>query len=552
LTIQTDALHDAALAHITAKGQLLEVQTIERAWGEQLVFTNAPPNLGSFFMLMLRHADKTFLVYGEERYTFGEVWARSNALAAALQNRGVKKGDRVVIAMRNYPEWIFSFIAIALVGGIAVPLNAWWVGSELLDAIDDAGAHLAIVDQERHERLTSVGAVVDQIVVRGGEIGDSAVAYGDFVGDRSATPTAVEVDPDNDATIFYTSGSTSYPKGAVSTHRALTNAMFNFAAFGLAQQEVQKSISGEEPSTVQAVTLLTVPLFHVTGCHSTFMMSVLIGRKIVLLDKWDPERALASIEKERVTTFMGVPTMSRDLTEHPDRDRYDISSLVEINAGGAAMPPAHVRRLLERFPDKRPGTAYGTTESNGTGTLNVRDGYLAHPNSAGRAKKPLAELAILNDEGQVLPDGAVGEIAVRAVTLARGYWNRPDDTAAAFLKDGWFRTGDLGVLDNDYLTIVGRKKDMILRGGENVSCQEVEACVFGAPDERLGESVHAVIYAKHPDRFDEEEHRALLAKSLAAFKLPTLITVLGEPLPRLGSGKIDKLTIKESYAKEAA
>ena len=558
MTIQTDDLHDAAIKQLISEGQLLEVQKIERPWGEQLAFKNAPLSLSGFFSFMMQHADKTFLVYRDERYTFAEAWTRSNALAAALQEQGVQKGDRVVIAMRNFPEWIFSFIGVILIGGVAVPLNAWWQGGELLEAIEDAGADLAIVDGERHKRLVDAGATLKQIVVRGEVSTETSIAYEDFIKDQAARPTPVDIAPGDDATIFYTSGSTSYPKGAVSTHLALTNAMFNFAAFGLAQQAVEKSLGGDEPPPEQPATLLSVPLFHITGCHSIFMMSIFVGRKIVIIDKWEPEQALALIEKERVTTFMGVPTMSRELTEHPNRHKYDISSLTEINAGGAARPAEHVKQLLDKFPTIRPGMAYGLTETNGTGAINNRDGYKVRPASTGRAPKPLAELAVMDENGGKLPDGEVGEIAVRAVTISRGYWNRPAETAAAFTQDGWFMTGDLGFLEEGYLTIVDRKKDMILRGGENVACLEVEtamqadsqileACVFGVPDERLGEVVHAVAFVGSPAQFDEARHRSLLIQTLAAFKHPSVIHVVGDSLPRLGSGKIDKLAIKRKY-----
>ncbi|MEM8918452.1 MAG: class I adenylate-forming enzyme family protein [Pseudomonadota bacterium] len=563
VTVLTDELHDAALEQLTSAGQLLEVHAIDRPWGEQLAFKNTPPNLGGFFMFMLQHAEKTFLVYREERYTFGEVWARANKIAAALHDHGVRKGDRVVIAMRNYPEWIFYFIGIVLIGGVAVPLNAWWKGGEIAGAIDDAGSKLAVVDAERHQRLSSVAAKIKQVVVRGSPIVDNAIADEDFVTGAATTPPPVQVTPDDDATIFYTSGSTSYPKGAVSTHRALTNAMFNFAAFGLAQQAVEKGVTGKEPSSRQPASLLSVPLFHVTGCHSIFMISVLIGRKVVILDKWDPEQALRLIEKERVTTFMGVPTMSRELTEHPNREDYDLSSLEEITAGGAARPAEQLKRLYDTHPNIRPGMAYGLTETNGTGAINNRDGYKVRPASTGRAPKPLAELAILDDAGERLPDGETGEIAVRAVTIARGYWNRPNDTTAAFTSEGWFKTGDLGILEADYLTIVDRKKDMILRGGENIACQEVEAamladasvleaCVFGVPDERLGEAVSAVVYVDPQGDFATDRHLEFLASRLAAFKLPKTIQTTSEPLPRLGSGKIDKLSIKRRFGRRSA
>ena len=558
MTYKTDAHHDAAQAQITSNGQLLEVEALARPWGEQLAFKNAPKNLGTYFTLMLQHADQTFLVYRDERYSFGEVWERANTLAAALQTAGIQKGDRVVIAMRNYPEWIFAFIGISIAGGVVVPLNAWWQGSELAQAIDDARPKLALVDEDRHERLKAAGASIERVVVRAKGSVDPWLRYEALVGDTPLAPQPVDVAADEDATIIYTSGSTSQPKGAVSTHRALANTMFNYAAFGLAQQEVEKAVSGEAATSHQPASLLSVPLFHVTGCHSIFMISVLIGRKVVLLDKWDPEQALALIEKEKVTTFMGVPTMSRELTEHPNRSLYDISSLKEINAGGAARPADHAQRLYERYPAIRPGMAYGLTETNGTGAINSRDGYMARPVSTGRAAKPLAELVIFGDDGKPLADGEAGEIAIRAITLSRGYWNRPSETAAAYTPQGWFLTGDLGFLEEGYLTIVDRKKDMILRGGENVSCQEVEAtmladplvleaCVFGVPEERLGEAVNAVVYVEPDDAFDLDQHHEMLKDSLAAFKRPTSILISDAPLPRLGSGKIDKLAVKAQF-----
>ncbi|MEO0368939.1 MAG: class I adenylate-forming enzyme family protein, partial [Pseudomonadota bacterium] len=515
----SDKIHDVILQHITAPGQLLAVETIQKPWGDQLVFTNAPANLGDFFKMMLEHAEETFIVYGDERYTFREVWIRSNQVASALQSNGIAKGDRIVIAMRNYPEWIFTFIGIVLNGGIAVPLNAWWSGPELAAAIEDAGANLAFVDELRSKRLKEVNASVNQVVVREKRGFTAISSFDKFVEGGQQKSLKVNVQASDDATIFYTSGSTSYPKGVISTHQALVNAMFNFAAFGLTQQEVEKQIGdGTVVEPEQAASLLTVPLFHITGCHSIFMVSVLIGRKIVLLDKWEPEEALMLIEKERVSTFMGVPTMSRELTEHPNFSDYDLSSLKEINAGGAARPTEHANRLFKKFPEIKAGVAYGLTETNGSGALNIRDGYKTNPASVGRAPEPLAELAILDEAGNQLADHEVGEIAVRSITLARGYWNRPEDTKAAFLANGWFRTGDLGYLEGGYLTIVDRKKDMILRGGENVSCLEVEsamlsdpdvreACVFGVPENRLGEAVKAVIYTDSSTDFNESKHR---------------------------------------------
>ncbi|MEM1403207.1 MAG: class I adenylate-forming enzyme family protein [Pseudomonadota bacterium] len=562
MNLDSDKLHDAALAELTGAGQLLELTELSKPWGSQPVFRNAPKTLGDYFAFMLQHADKTFLVFGEERYTFSEVWVLANRIASALQAVGIEKGDRVAIAMRNYPEWILAFMGISLAGGIVVPLNSWWKGVELQQAIDDSGSRFAFVDEERDARLADAGSSITRVVVRANTARREATDFEDFLQSAKDTPQSVDVDTDDDATIFYTSGSTSYPKGVVSTHRALTNTMLNYAAHGLAQQSIDRSLESHpsKPSRdEQPATLLTVPLFHVTGCHSIFMISVLIGRKIVLLEKWDAGKALAMIERERVTTFMGVPTMSRELTEHPAVEKYDISSLTEINAGGAARPEDHLRRLQARFPDLKPGMAYGLTETNGTGAVNSREGYLSQPQSTGRAMRPLAELAILDEDGTSKAGSGEGEIAVRSITLARGYWGKPEETAQAFQADGWFRTGDLGYLKDGYLTIVGRKKDMILRGGENIACQEVEAammadsqvmeaCVFSVPDDRLGEAVRAVVYVQDASAFNEDQHRRLLESSLAAFKHPKVIVTVAEPLPRLGSGKIDKLTVKSEFS----
>jgi acyl-CoA synthetase (AMP-forming)/AMP-acid ligase II len=308
--------------------------------------------------------------------------------------------------------------------------------------------------------------------------------------------------------------------------------------------------------------LLNVPLFHITGSVPVMLVSIAIGRKMVIMHKWDAGEALRLIEKERCTYFVGVPTMSLELMQHPDHDKYDLSSLVDIASGGAPRPPEHVDRLSKTFAGKHPVQGYGLTETNGVGAGNFRDNYLAKPASTGRASPPLVELRIDTGEGPVgpgVPPGTVGEVCIRTVCNCRGYWNKPEATLAAFPGDGWFRSGDLGYLDDEgYLFIVDRKKDIIIRGGENISCQEVEAAiyvhpavaetsVFGLPDERLGEIVGAVVHAKPGAHLEPADLYDFVARDLASFKLPARIWISAEPLPKLGSGKIDKVSLRKHY-----
>jgi acyl-CoA synthetase (AMP-forming)/AMP-acid ligase II len=308
-------------------------------------------------------------------------------------------------------------------------------------------------------------------------------------------------------------------------------------------------------------TLINVPLFHVTGEVPVMLNSFVIGRGMVLMPRWDPGEALRLIEQEKVTYFVGVPTMSLELMQHPDRDRYDLSSLTDIAAGGAPRPVAHVKRLQESFRTAQPALGYGLTETNAVGCGNFWQNYADKPASTGRPHRPMVELAILGDGDTHLPPGETGEIAIRAAANIRGYWRDPVATAAAFTADGFLRTGDIGYLDEDnYLFIVDRKKDIIIRGGENISAAEVEAAiyshpavseasVFGVADERLGEVPAAVVYAEDGD-LEREALLDFLRTRLAQFKLPVHLWIETEPLPKLGTGKIDKKTLRERFDPE--
>lgn len=561
---ELDKALDAATAAITAPGGQLAVGRATIRGVELPVFENAPASLRDYLMFFLpAHADKEFLVYEDERYSFADIREKAIRIAALLQHgHGIAKGDRVAIAMRNYPEWLAAFFGAIHLGAVVVPMNAWWKADELAYGLRDSGTRLVIADEERLRRIREIdGLDLPAIAVRTGPSVAAELRATTLEAALAGAPAdpwyLAPLYPDDDATIMYTSGSTGAPKGAVSTHRAIVSGALNYLVQGLAMLQLAMQQGVALPA--QQVMLLNVPLFHITGLVPVMLVSVAIGRKMVIMHRWDAGEALALIEKERCTYFVGVPTMSLELMQHPDRDKYDLSSLLDIAGGGAPRPAEHVKRLAEAFPGKNPAIGYGLTETNGVGAGNLRSNYLAKPHSTGRASKPLVELAIFDEAMKPLPAGEVGEVCIRSAANVRGYWMKPEATAAAFTPDGWFKTGDLGHLDEDgYLTIVDRKKDIIIRGGENISAVEVEAAifghpsvaetsVFGLPDERLGEIVGAVVYPKPGEHLEGEAVIQFVARELAAFKVPARVWVVDRPLPKLGSGKIDKVSLRNHY-----
>lgn len=561
-----DTALDAVIAQVIAPGGPLAVGDGTVHGVTLPIFTAAPPSMREYFAFFFAsNAGKEFLVYGDERLTFDEVHARGLKFAAMLQHRhGIAKGDRVAIAMRNYPEWIIAFIGVLHLGAVAIPMNAWWTADELDYGLKDSGARLAIADEERARRLATLGCHATVLTMRTSPEVATSLGFLRAEDELAAAPDTTwylsDIAPEDDATIMYTSGSTGSPKGAVSTHRAIVSGAMNYLVAGLALLQLSQASGATMPD--QQVMLLNVPLFHITGSVPVMLVSVAIGRKMVIMHKWDAGEALRLIEKERVTYFAGVPTMSLEMMQHPDHDKCDLSSLVDIASGGAPRPPEHVERLVKTFAGANPVQGYGLTETNGVGAGNFRDNYRAKPASTGRASAPLVALRIDIGDGPVgagVPSGTVGEVCIKTAANCRGYWNKPEQTLAAFPGDGWFRSGDLGYLDEEgYLFIVDRKKDIIIRGGENISCQEVEAAiythpavaecsVFGLPDERLGEIVGAVVHVKAGSNLEAADLCDFIARDLASFKLPARIWFSPEPLPKLGSGKIDKVALRTQY-----
>ncbi len=554
---------DEATAAVTAPGQRFETTTIEIGGQPVTAFVNAPATLRQWWATARQRLDDTYLVYEDERWTFGDVMACVDGLAHALvHDLGVTKGDRVAIGMRNYPEWICGIAAITSIGAISVSLNSWWTEEEMDFALRDSGTTVLLADLERVTRAaaTMADTGLRTLVVRAGTsaLPDGARHFDDVV-DRTRPMPDVEVAPDDDATILYTSGTTGRPKGAVSTHRSIVQALFGFACRGAVEKlRSAEPTSGETDGPL--CFILVVPLFHVTGCVPVMMSTFAGGVKLVIMYKWDPERALELIERERVTNLVGVPTMSWDLLESPDFDRRDTSSLRSIGGGGAPAPPELVKRVESSFAQGRPSIGYGMTETNAYGPQNTGDDYVSHPRSTGRGT-PILELKVIDADGATLGPGELGEICFKGPHLIRGYWNRPDATAETIV-DGWLRSGDLGRIDDDgFVYVEDRAKDMILRAGENVYCAEVEAviyehpdvyeaAVFGVPHDRLGEEVAAAVHLRADADLDAETLRAFLAEHLAAFKLPTLVTFHTVQLPRNASGKILKRDLRDEVVAE--
>ncbi len=557
-----------AIAILTAPGEPYELETREIDGRRLKVFANAPESLRALFAETV--SDATFLVYEDERLTFAEAYRQAAAIAQVLQqDYGISRGDRVAISMRNYPEWVTAFTAITSIGAIAVAMNALWQAEELAYGLEDCGAKVLFADQERLDRLAQCtgNLSVRVIAVRPARPDPGTAVLADLIaGLGPVAMPAVDVAPDDAATIYYTSGSTGHPKGVVSTHRNILSALLSWeldlrAAALVSGEEALVSgeealVSGEEaqPSPHQPGTLLAVPLFHVTGSHAVFLQSYRAQRKLVCMYKWDPEFAAELIEREQITSVTAPAAMTGDLVRVANKTRRDLSSLLSVGGGGAPRAPEQVRQIGASFARALPNTGWGMTETNAIGTGIGGQDYLDRPASSGRCSAVL-ELKIVDQAGAALPAGERGELLIRGTSLFRGYWNRPEVNAEVFVDD-WFRTGDVAYLDGEgYLFIVDRIKDLIIRGGENIGCGQVEAAllmhpdvreaaVYAVPDDRLGEEVGATVYGS--PALDVDELKTFLGAHLARFEVPRYISVSDTPLPRTASGKILKREIRDA------
>ncbi len=550
-------------AVLTAPGARFEMETVEIGGVPTRTWKHAPANLGMLVQLARGYGDRIFTIHDDERVTYEAHYRAVATLAAQLQALGIGKGDRIALAMRNLPEWPVIFFAAASIGAIMVPLNAWWTAGELEYGINDSGARLLIVDDERHQRLADIYAAlpaVERILVARSSTPLEGLAspLENLIGTphdwaqlpETALPAA-PVGPEDEATIFYTSGTTGNPKGALGTHRNLITNIFS-SGYSAARTLLRRG--DEIPAPTPKTMLTVIPLFHVTACSAGMMGAYASGSTLIFMRKWDAVRAMEIIEREKVHATGGVPTVAWQLLEHPDRSKYDLSSLETIAYGGAPSAPELVKRIYTEF-GALPGNGWGMTETMATVTGHAAEDYLNRPTSAG-PPVAVADLKIMDEAGEhEMPLGEVGELWARGPMIVKGYWNKPEATAATFI-DGWVRTGDLARLDEEgFVYIVDRAKDMIIRGGENIYSSEVENVLYahpavtdcaliGIPHRTLGEEPAAVVHLAPGMEATEAELQAWVKERLAIFKTPVAIRFVKETLPRNANGKILKKDLK--------
>lgn len=544
-----------SMTELTAPGGSFPLVTRTVNGVDLQVFDRDPRTLRDAFLATRAHGDRTAVVFGDERYTFARQWDIVVALAHRLRSDfQVRPGDRVAIAMRNYPEWIFSFWATQLIGATVVPLNAWLTPPELAVLLADSEPKLVIADQDRIDRVRAAENVaaltrVPMIGVRTSAGSAGVTAYADLVqATEGAEPPDCAVSPDDMATILYTSGTTGRPKGAIGTH-------LNHAA-SLLNKLIRAELGGAARGSTK---LVTYPFFHIAGINTMYSASY-SGHLMVLMYKWDIEDALNLIERERVTEMSGAPFVIRTFIEAAVTSGRDLSSLNSIGLGGSAAPAQLISDVYRYFDGQvSPRTGYGLTETtSGVVAIGGKD-YVQRPDSVG-TPLPTVEVRVV-DDGSAVPDGELGEITFKGPQVVSGYWKSPEATVANF-RDGWFHTGDIGRIGPDgFVYVVGRMKDIVIRGGENISCGEVEACLgnhpdvvevaaFGVPHDALGEELGVVVCLTPASTAGAGELRAFVAQRLAAFKIPAHVHLSRRPLPRTATGKVVKQGLAEFAAQQ--
>ncbi|MGI9330964.1 MAG: class I adenylate-forming enzyme family protein [Gammaproteobacteria bacterium] len=544
--------YDALIAELTSPGAHFELVS-----DTQPYYKNAPANLAEAIAVGRSHGNAEFLVYEGERFSFNDVMNAADELSTALQAHGIRPGDRVACAMRNYPEWMVIFIAVVNIGAVIVPVNSWGQPADIAYTVVDSGAKLVFCDQQRYDGCAGIFQEkgIEPVIAR--PVDDAhpqslSTFVADFCGQH---PQPVDIAPDDLAMIMYTSGTSGKPKGAVSTHRAISQALFNMECAGtVGAMGNQQILATQMEKGYRPTHLLAVPLFHVSGCYAQFLASLRRGGRIVIMYKWDVDKALEYIEQERITQFNAAPSMYLDLLSSPNFDDTDIDSLYALGIGGAATPPKLAKLMQKKVQQNFAGAGYGLTESNAQGASLTAGAFASRPGSSG-FPHPIIKLKILAEDGNELPAGESGEIWINSVSNIREYWNRPEANAVSF-RDGWLNTGDIGYLNEEGLLYLSdRAKDMIIRGGENIYPAEIEneliehpavkeVAAIGVPDDRLGEQVAVVV---HLQAHLTEEGLIAFAKSrLAPYKVPTQVIFSDTPLPRNPSKKLMKPVIKES------
>jgi len=546
---------------LTAPGSPFEIEELEIRGTTTPVWKNAFPNLRAIVEHSRQFAERDYLVYEDQRLSYEQHYQQVVTLAHALiEQYGIKKGDRVALAMRNYPEWPVIFWATTAIGAVIVPLNAWWTGAELEYALEHAGARLVFTDLQRAQALANTRSRIPTLehIVKVRSEGSPLDNIDEFNALMSALnsgqslPT-IAIHPDDDASIFYTSGTTGKPKGAVNTHRNICTNQLS----GVYLRVRTEYRYGREPvqPTEQMGQLISAPLFHVTGSLAMLCGSTIMGSKIAFMYKWDADDAIRLIEKEKLNAFGGVPSMPLQVLESPILADHDTSTIRTILFGGAPPAPELAARVKAAFPNASASNGYGLTETSALSTVHVAEDYIARPESVGLAA-PICAIKIITSDGAECAAGEVGEICVKGPQVIKGYWNNPEATASTIV-DNWLHTGDLGYVDEDgFLYVVDRIKDMLLRGGENIYCIEVESALFNHPDvidaavvgiphPILGEEVAALVQLRPGADFKSDELKDHVTGQIAAFKVPVRIEQHHEPLPRNANGKIMKPAVKD-------
>ena len=534
-----------AFAKLREVNPLLEITDRTINGSVYKVFKNAPKTMRELFTVIeLLHGDFPFIVEGKNELTFAETIQKAKNICTYLNKIGIKPGDKVGICMQNCTEWVVIYVALAAYGVTVVPFNSWWKKEELSYGVEHSEVKLIFSDTKRYESLKNLNI---EIIVN--EPIDNKQTFNEIVSGTSTEWPEANATEEDISVLLYTSGSTGLPKGVMLTHLAIINALFSFYTLG----ELRKIVHNETLLDVEnASVLINVPLFHVTGLVTQFLLSLIAKRKLIIMYKWEAKYALDLIKEHKVTNLSGVPTQSWDLLNHPDIDNYDLSSLIDIGAGGAARPEDQVFNLHDKF--NIPMTfAWGMTETAALGTILRGDDYLKRPNSAGLVVPDISEIAVMDDSNNFLNTDEIGEIVFKSPSNTIGYLKNEEETKNCIVN-GWLKTGDLGYVDNDgYLFIVDRKKALIIRGGENISCLEVEnvldkhpdimeSCVCGIDDDKFGEIVGAYIYTNK--ELTIEDLKIFMADKLANYKVPEVIIYTTKSLPRIASEKIDRVTIK--------
>ena len=512
-----------------------------------------------------RGDEQTFLVHGAQRYGFATFAELANGVSKRLAaDAGVVHGDRVAVLSANNPQWCLAFWGTVNLGAILVGLNGWWKADEILYGLADSGAKVLVADKGRIARIADrLGELTELEVIylidaEPSEIGDDPRLrrFDELTVEPTTAAPTTAIAEEDPAVIFYTSGTTGRPKGAISTHGSmianLQNTMFNAVAGAMSGGGgVMPTGDGPPPAS-----LLTSPLFHVSGCHSGLVVGLLAGLKLVIPEgRFEPEVAMRLIQDEGVTVWATVPTMIWRLVEHPARHDFDLTSVSSVAYGGSPSASELQRRIQETFPKVSTlGNAYGLTESSSVATVITGQDALDRPDSVGKPM-PVVDLRVVGKDGDDVPAGTTGEIWIRGPIIMPGYWRNPE-ASAEILTDGWLHSGDIGHVDEDgFLYITDRAKDMIIRGGENIYCVEIEnrlvehpgvadAAIIGIAHPTLGEEVKAVIQVEPGATLTEDEVRSWVAETLANFKVPAYVELTDEKLPRNASGKLLKNVLR--------